>query len=94
MTSQHDGRRVSVGAMYDPARDAWADRDSDAAWPRRNNHHYLQQDSSSAAQKTQAVSPVHAVYEQVSSVMLYLCCLDFTFVLRWWSRWLVAFARK
>lgn len=52
--------------MYDPARDAWADRDSDAAWPQRSNHHYLQQDSSSTAQKTQAVSSVHAVYEQVS----------------------------
>lgn len=71
--------------MYDSARDAWADRDSDAAWPRRNNHYH--QEDSITAQKTQADLPVHAVDEQVSSVVLYHCCRYFAFVLCWWSRW-------
>lgn len=52
-------RRVSGGAMYDPARDAWADRDADAGtWPQRRS---VDQQPSPAQAPPLVSPPVHAV---------------------------------
>ena len=59
-----DGQRVSGGAMYDPARDAWADRDADAgSWPQRRSVDQQAQSHSppAPAQAPRPVSPVHAI---------------------------------
>lgn len=50
--------------MYDPARDAWADRDADAgSWPQRRSVDQQAQSHSppAPAQAPRPVSPVHAV---------------------------------
>ena len=50
--------------MYDPARDAWADRDADAgSWPQRRSVDQQTQSHSppAPAQTPRSVSPVHAV---------------------------------
>ena len=58
--------------MYDPARDAWADRD-DNAWPQRSLDHHQQnqqqnqhQPSSPAAAQARPASPVNVVPGPVS----------------------------
>ena len=68
-------RRVSGGgAMYDPARDAWADRD-DNAWPQRSlDHQHNQQHeqpSSPAAAEARPAAPVTVVPGPVSFCRLF-----------------------
>lgn len=86
-------RRVSGGAMYDPARDAWADRD-DNAWPQRSldHHHHHQnqhQPSSPAAAQARPASPVDVVVPGPVSFLLFVFFFYCT-VLRGWSGSLAA----
>lgn len=81
-------RRVSGGAMYDPARDAWADRD-DNAWPQRSldhQHQHQHQPSSPAAAQARPASPVNVVPGPVSFPPFVFLCT----VLRGWSGSLAA----
>lgn len=71
-------RRVSGGAMYDPARDAWADRD-DNAWPQRSldhqHQHQQNQPSSPAAAEARPASPANVVPGPVSfPLLLFMYC--------------------